>query len=359
VSDGEACTTDDECCGRTCTDGACVPLNTACKVAGNSCSADGECCSGLCKGGKCDLRASFCIQEGDICVDAADCCTARCDIADGATVGTCGPPPTGASFCNDGVEGSICGACNDCCSRLCAPYGPTGVNVCQPASGCHVTGDFCREDADCCGSDGTGLPGEGTVTCDKETGSVIGICRNPSSPPGGGSACNPQGNVCFYQNYACSVSSARANCCGGLGAGGGVCQLDPLGVPRCNGLDTCRQPGETCASADDCCNDVPCIPDADGVLRCLEVADGGSSCVASGDSCTVDADCCPGFTCVRPVGSTQGVCGIPGDTPPPDGSVPEAGTTPGCALYGQSCTTGADCCNGVTCVSNICKVVPN
>jgi hypothetical protein len=30
------------------------------------------------------------------------------------------------------------------------------VFVCQPASGCHVNGDMCREDTDCCGAAGAG-----------------------------------------------------------------------------------------------------------------------------------------------------------------------------------------------------------
>jgi hypothetical protein len=217
-----------------------------------------------------------------------------------------------------------------------------------------VTGDFCREDGDCCGAAGTGLPGDGNVTCDKAEGSVLGICRNPTSPPEGGAACNPQGNVCFFQDYACSVSSARANCCGGLGAGGGVCQLDPLGVPRCNGLgEECRAEGETCASTDDCCNDVPCVPDEDGVLRC-----GANQCVQPGDTCTIDADCCPGFVCVRPVGSTQGVCGTVTEPPTTDSGVPEAGPPANCALYGQNCDVTADCCNDVPCSPEGSCIIP-
>ncbi|MDH5675480.1 MAG: hypothetical protein OEZ06_25380 [Myxococcales bacterium] len=349
LSDGESCSENAECCGRSCTDGLCAPLNDSCKTAGNACGLDNDCCSGLCKDSVCILGASFCIQEGDICSRPEDCCTGRCDMIDGRDVGVCGPPPSGASFCSDGIEGSICDSCNDCCSRLCAPFGPTGVNVCQPASGCHVTGDFCREDRDCCGAADTGLPGEGNVTCEKEAGSDLGICRNPLS-------CSPQGNICHYMEYTCNVSAARANCCGGLGAMGGICQLDPLGVPRCNGLDVCREPGETCASADDCCMDLPCVPDASGVLRCIEPPpEGEPPCVPSTGGCTVNADCCPGNTCVRPVGSTQGTCNgtLDPPPPPPDGGTPDAGS---CAEYGQICSQSSDCCNGVPCTDGICKV---
>jgi hypothetical protein len=350
VSDGLACTTDAQCCGQSCVNDVCAPLTTACKTSGNACNGSGQCCSGLCADDVCQIAASYCIQENDICSRSEDCCTGTCLLDPGETIGVCGPPPTGASFCNDGIEGSLCGDCNQCCSRLCAPYGPTGVNICQPASGCHVTGDFCRQDGDCCGVEGTGLPGDGNVTCEKEAGSDLGVCRNPLS-------CNPQGNVCHYKDYACDGSSARANCCGGLGAKSGECQLDGLGVPRCNGLGTeCRAAGATCASADDCCNDVPCTPDAQGVLRCFDPPDGEPACVPSAGACTVNADCCVGGTCVRPVGSTAGTCGVTTPPPLPDGGTPDSGSGPACAEYGQTCETGADCCNSVPCDQGVCRV---
>jgi hypothetical protein len=269
------------------------------------------------------------------------------------------------------------------------------VFVCQPASGCHVNGDLCREDTDCCGGDPTnGLPGAGNVECQKESGAALGICRNPMS-------CSPQGNVCHYKDYTCGGSSSRNNCCAGVG-NSGVCQLDGLGVPRCNGLGTdCRDPGETCASADDCCNGVPCVPDANGILHC-----GSTSCRQTGNSCTINADCCTGNLCIRPVGSTQGTCGAV--TPPGTGGAPGSGGTAGtggasgtgattgsggtlgtggasstgattgsggttgtggatgtggtppvlCAEYGQQCGAVA-CCNtnlGVACIGGICKI---
>ena len=89
-------------------------------------------------------------------------------------------------------------------------------------------------------------------------------------------SCNPEGDVCHYQNYGntCGNSSARNDCCGGVG-NSGVCQLDPLGVPRCFGLGTsCQMTGDTCAFSGDCCDGAPCVPDDNGVLRC-----GGTQCV--------------------------------------------------------------------------------
>jgi hypothetical protein len=221
------------------------------------------------------------------------------------------------------------------------------VKVCQPASGCHVNGDLCRKTSDCCGAAGTGLPGDGNVTCEIDPGNVIGICRNPRS-------CNPEGNVCHYQNYACSISSARNDCCAAVG-NSGVCQLDALGVPRCYGLGECRKAGETCASAADCCGGVPCVPDAMGQLRCLEGSDAGPVCRKPGESCTINGDCCTGYICLTPAGSTQGTCGIyTPPPPPPDAGVPDAAPDAplGCGLVGQACTPGGTpCCDLVPCTN--------
>lgn len=373
VSDAGVCQLDSQCCGGSCTNGKCAALNPSCSTAGNSCAVGTDCCSGQCGTNKlCTLGGSYCIQPGDVCARANDCCTGSCNIAGGATLGTCGEQPSGSAFCK-GVDGVTCGGCGDCCSRLCAPFGPTGVKICQPANGCHVTGDLCRRNQDCCGgTDDDTLPGYGNVVCTIEPGADVGLCRNPSNGTSPGGACNPQGNVCHYKDYMCDISSARANCCGGLGAKGGVCQLDPLGIPRCNGLGgTCRDPGATCASTDDCCNNTPCVPDLDGVLRC-----GASVCEKSGGSCTINADCCPGGVCLRAPGSTFGSCagdtggggtggagsgGSSGSTAGTSGSggtagsVGTGGTSNTCSEYGQICGAANTCCNGVPCTFGICR----
>jgi hypothetical protein len=262
------------------------------------------------------------------------------------------------------------------------------VKICQPANGCHVNGDLCRKNSDCCGAAGTGLPGDGHVTCEIEPGKTLGICRNPM-------ACNPEGDVCHYMAYSCGNSSARADCCGGLGAKGGVCKLDRLGVPRCYGVGACRQAGETCAFTGDCCNDTPCVPDASGTLHCA-----ATTCVAEGGGCTISADCCRGSTCIVPTGSTKGTCGVISPPPGPGtggsggagaggtggasgsggagaggyGGTDDGGQTSGdagtgnqdatidlppppppvCSEYGQTCGTGADCCNAVPCTNGFC-----
>ena len=347
TSDGAACSSASECCGGSCDNGTCTALNAACKTSGNACGTAAECCSGLCTDGVCGLGSSFCTQSGDVCGRDTECCTGTCSIAEGASVGTCAAPPAGATNCGGGVDGSLCNGCGQCCSRLCAPFADTGVYVCQPASGCRVNGDLCREDRDCCGAAGTDLPGSGNVICEKDPGRDVGVCRNPMG-------CSPQGNVCHFQDYACSISSSRNNCCGATG-NSGACQLDPLGVPRCNGLgETCRAAGDSCASSADCCDGRPCVPDSAGQLHC-STSEVPNACITSGSGCTVDADCCTGVTCVRLPGSTQGMCGgaPPGGEVPPDGS-PTLPPTYACALYGQQCTQGSDCCSGVPCTGGLC-----
>ena len=357
IVDNQACADSASCCGGNCVAGLCQPLNSACHTAGNSCTDNTQCCSSLCEAGICKLGASFCIQTGDVCSDSGTCCSGDCQKGTG-TLGTCAPPPSGATYCSDGVDGTVCGDCNGCCSRLCTPYAPTGVRVCQPASGCRVNGDLCRRDSDCCGAAGTGLPGDGNVVCEIDAGKALGICRNPRS-------CNPQGNVCHFKDYACSVSSARNDCCAGVG-NSGVCQLDFLGVPRCNGLGTtCIVGGGICSSAMDCCNLMPCVPDGTGLLRCyappMTTLDAGvpSACVPAAGPCSINGDCCAGSTCIQPIGSTQGICGIPPRSPPPSDAGAVDASTNTCAEYGQTCTTASDCCNGINCWNGRCMdVIP-
>ncbi|HEY5959419.1 MAG TPA: hypothetical protein VIV60_22830, partial [Polyangiaceae bacterium] len=138
-----------------------------------------------------------------------------------------------------------------------------------------------------------------------------------------------------------------------------------------NGLGTtCRMAGDQCASADDCCNDAPCVRDTQGVLRCY--VDG--QCVPRGGSCTITGDCCPGSTCIRSAGSTSGSCGTPvsegtggasgaagasgvSGSPGASGASNNAqGGGPSCSEYGQMCSGDADCCNAIPCYNGTCHI---
>ena len=365
IGDNQACSSGASCCGGVCTNGTCAPLNTTCKTSGNTCAQSAECCSKLCQGGRCQIASSYCVQSGDVCSAGSDCCGGVCTKASGATLGTCGAPPaTGGTNCAGGYDGVVCNGCTDCCSRLCAPF-LSGVKICQPANGCHIEGDLCGKDTDCCGGDNTnGLPGNGNVHCAISPGYTIGICLTPG--PGtdaGNGACNPEGDVCHYKNYVCGPSSsARNDCCLHLGSSSD-CTLDAVGVPRCHAIGApggpaCRTSGQTCAFSGDCCNNVPCVPGPTGQLVCYagtSGGDGGAVCVPATGPCTVNADCCTGAFCSVPPGSIKGTCnalplgsgggGGDGGSSAPDGGSP----TSTCSLYGQSCATSASCCSSVPC----------
>ncbi|HLK39947.1 MAG TPA: hypothetical protein VKU41_24495, partial [Polyangiaceae bacterium] len=246
--------------------------------------------------------------------------------------------PRGSANCSM-VDGTVCGgvasadagppACGGgCCSRLCAPYGPTGVLVCQPASGCHVVGDACRQDSDCCYS----APG----ACNISPPNVLGNCRNPLS-------CKPNGDVCRLATMSCNAS---CDCCSG-NCHKDTCRPDSVGVPRCTG-SSCVGAGLQCSSSADCCNLAPCVPNPGAGSGGPQFVCSGQACVPACGACTINADCCAGESCIVPVGATQGTCG------PCGGSGGDAGT---CALYGQNCAVDSDCCDGVPCTSNHCQYV--
>jgi hypothetical protein len=369
-SDNTACTTNGQCCSQTCTAGKCTPLSTTCSTLGNQCTSGASCCSGLCSGSSCQ-PSSFCAQANDACATNGDCCTGVCNVASGKTVGTCAStPPGGAANCGM-VDGQLCGGSagdggvvfldsglpqcgGPCCSRSCAPWGPTGVLVCQPASGCHPVGDLCTADADCCGASGILGGSNKPVTCDMSGGGPVGICRLPMG-------CKPNGDVCKLATMTCNSS---CDCCAGNCETQDTCKQDNVGVPRCAQAQ-CVSGGGSCASSADCCNGAPCVPNPSGnpPYTCSTLA-----CIPSCGACTNNADCCPGTSCEVAQGSTHGICGPcggggtdggtstggdGGGSGSSDGGIPT--TDAGCALYGQVCTTASQCCYGLPCSSGRCE----
>ena len=377
ISDNMACSSDSSCCGGKCstpTDGAprtCVPLNTTCKTSGNTCLNNTDCCSSYCNGGFCSSTPSFCTQTGDVCSTDAECCGGICTIAVGATLGNSSVATApGAGGCT--VAGEVCSAVvNDagvavdggsiacggnCCSRSCAPYGPTGVDVCQYPSGCRPVGEICREDGDCCGSATDPGGSKGDSFCSKGTladGGIadVGRCEQ-------GTGCQAAGTVCRLATTSCNASD---NCCNGSGGPDVqthpyLCQQDDVGIPRCTQVGSCADAGSKaglpCSTSADCCG-LACVP--------TNVTDGGApficggSCQAAGSTCSTNADCCPGLPCVLPPGGSSGTCGgalLPDGGLSDGGSINLDGGT--CALYGQECEAGADCCDNVPCTAGRC-----
>lgn len=391
LSDGTSCTSGGQCCSSTCSaSGVCVALNPTCKTAGNACSNGSECCNGVCNANhQCAPpgQVSYCNQAGDVCRADNECCTGVCKVAAGASVGTCAIISTACL-----VDGTVCNGCGACCSHFCGPFGAGGPDICQPASGCRVEGDLCHKDSDCCGGDPlSGLPGAGLVRCEPDPvyGGRIGTCGGPRAsncPDGTDScknSCNPEGNVCHYTNTAIcegATTSQRNDCCACI-SGKECCKLDRTGIPRCNALEACVAVGGSCAFSGDCCEGLPCVPDAiTGRLTC------GAKCVPMGGLCTTNADCCVGSLCQVSPGSLAGICTVPTLPPGPDGGVPprtDGGVGPGpdgslpgpdggattdpdaevvsppdlppppplCSFFGQDCSMSQLCCEGMTCVN--------
>jgi hypothetical protein len=252
-----------------------------------------------------------------------------------ATLGTCQlVPASGASQCTS--AGEVCGAGADyngtdplptcggeCCSRACFPYGPGGILVCQPPSGCHPTGELCATDNDCCGGGNQPDADKANVHCSISPGFTVGRCDQ-------GNVCAPAGDICKLATNSCNDTD---RCCAGtVQTHPDVCRKDNLGIPRCGADSTidCTDPsshvGEVCATSADCCG-LPCTGSPEVGFFCQ----GG--CQNPGSGCTTDADCCSGSPCVIPGGQTTGTCG-------------DVGT---CSAYGQACDATHMCCSGLTC----------
>lgn len=327
VPDGMACTTGTACCSGTCTAGTCQALATGgCKSAGNPCTDNTQCCSRLCRNGTCALGSSYCIQPGDACARSSDCCTANCVIPSGRTLGTCQKLDIGGAG-NCTQDGIVCAGCTNCCSRQCAPYATSGVKICQPASGCRITNGTCQKNSDCCGGDPTAQtedPGNVTCTIAAGTSPPTGTCRNPTG-------CQPRGAVCGAKavENVCGGNEREA-CCDCPPPKFNCCKADAVGIFRCFGggskdcptgftgkAPCCIASGERCQFSAECCGGVPCVPDAQGVLRCLPKPPSGPACVMENNACTTTADCCAGLTCNITPGRAFGTCGRPVPPPPP------------------------------------------
>lgn len=359
VSDNQNCGKDSDCCSGTCTANKCAPLNNTCHTLGNSCTTGTDCCSKFCEQGIC-AQSSYCTQNGDICTKNGDCCGAICTIQQGKIFGVCGQPKNVGAQCS-AVDGVTCGGnvpdagslgdggipvCGgDCCSRSCAPWGPTGVLICQPASGCRPVGDICAQDSDCCGGFPGGSWGKNPVTtCNKANLSdPVGVCSNPNG-------CKPDGDICRLKTNQCNATDV---CCTGVVQQFNTCHQDLLGVPRCSYKkgDPCVPSQGGCSSSADCCNLNPCVPNLNGnpPFVCYPTA-----CVPKQGPCTTNADCCPGNTCYIQNGQTSGTCQPLVNPPLSDGGQPP----PPCSLYAQTCSTSGDCCNGVPCTNGRCEYPP-
>jgi hypothetical protein len=355
---GQTCTGNTECCTHSCVGTVCAAGGNggSCGVTGTTCTMDSQCCSTNCQGGFCEA-AYFCQANGDVCGSDKDCCGNACSVEDGGPGDCITVNGGGGGGCTQ--DGNPCTGGSGCCSRICSDPG-TGSDVCLPATGCRLTGDWCVDSPECCGY---GV--SGNVQC------TNGRCDN-------GTSCNGTGNICGAPVLPDGGKvNASQNCCDGMKS---VCKLDSSGIPRCFGGGTSQCPtgytgvapcciasGQTCQFKDQCCGSSPCLPNPDGGqdLVCAPPL----TCVAVGGGCTNfsdgGTDCCSGTVC-----GSGGACQVPitdGGSCQPNGTTCSASSMccsmicamgdgglvctppPTCSPQGNVCTSTTDCCSGLTC----------
>ncbi len=318
-ADGNACTQNDACQGKTCVAGAkklcndsnpctsdsCDTISGSCVFdgkpqSGKSCDADGSVCTldDACAQGTCVAGAKKVCDDGNVCTD--DSCEAKTGCVKIANAVSCtdGNACTDKDVCTGGsCKGGLvnCDDGNACTSDSCSPTagcqhaGNTGS--CSDADLC-TTGDHCASGS---------CIAPGKLNCDD-----VNPCTND--------ACNPK-NGCSHTN-----NTAQLPCYSGAAntAGIGMCKA---GTAACGG----GKPGacqgeiapkpEACNGFDDDCNGQ--TDEALGSTTC-----GKGSCLHTAQNCLSGV----AQTCDPLAGSSPDICndldddcnGVPDDGCPPD-----------------------------------------
>ena len=386
---GAACDDDDPCTVEdTCQSGACSGRAKDCSAQADPCN-DGVCRA---SDGQCVKRPK---DNGTACSDNDSCTT-----GDSCQNGACRP---GAGVdcrslnddCNDGVcrqsdgqcvkepkdDGTACGAGGECvagsceatCRALNATCNPNNNRCCQDepticeplnpncyASGdeqdprcCHLTGDSCDDDCECC----AGRFCEGGACC-SHTGSP---CETADECCSGFTTLDcVSGRCCVEESFPCEE---EGDCCTGFCGPNNECQACLNLRQSCDSdLNQCCQTGgrTICAQSFDF-NDANCCRPLGGACEgSQDCCDGqrstctnGRCCLGEDATCTASSQCCPGFSCRGGVCRSD-ICLEPGEACPP-GSInccPEEGTTCSggtcCRQVGRPCVKlngiGDPCC---------------
>ena len=378
--------------------------NVVCTVAGGSCTTDGQCCSRSCDvaAGKCASSVATCGGTGTSCAVPTDCCNLQCDTARGVCSAAAACTADGASCaspgecCSGTCTGATCQALNTACKTAGNPCtatdGGTGgccSGLCSAgkcvlgSSFCIQPGDACARDTDCCGG-----------ACAKAGGATLGVCTDVQTTGTGqcthdGVLCNGCGSCCSRNcgpwaltgvsvcqpGLGCKILNAfcttNDDCCGGGGTSPEVtCQAATSSTGAALSIGVCTQnhgnqvPGGICrltGGANACSNaqsDCECVlnPKAQccaydtlGLPRCLgsgSCGDGSTGvfagqdpkcCRQAGQTCNTSAECCGLTPCVP---DATGVLHCL--APKPDGGI-------SCVATGGSCTATGDCCTGMVC----------
>ena len=287
-----------QCCSKILSGGVCQKLgsegtNYACSTLGESCGSGYECCSRNCQGGTC-IPAYTCNAPGDICTRTEDCCSGMCSPgASAADPGRCLAPSGGCT--QDGVP---CDGPSNCCTRRCVDLG-SGTTVCQPAGGCRMTGDFCDSTDACCGGTNEADPGTQPSTygvfCDGP-GPDRRLGRTPRrvrhelqershlherhelQPAGQHLRRVRRERLPELLRPGRLQRQRQDRLQAGLERHPALLRLSARrrhGTPCPDGYDgsnplCCIAQGAVCQFRDQCCGGTPCVPDAEGVLRCAK-----------------------------------------------------------------------------------------
>lgn len=322
---GTECADNSECCSNDC-QGTCQSLGPGCVSFGETCDAEGfdsDCCSKSCENFGTDeepdlrcARSSACNSRGDICSEDTDCCSGVC------LDGRC---PTQDEINGQLFAGEPCSADKDCASYACASNIPGGPKTCQFLGGCRPAGEICSESWQCCSnldiSEGGGdmcleeNASEG-VGCEAHAIEGLSVCGLNTDP-------KEVGEICFD-----TEGNKVHDCCPSDN-----CEETVTGVWRCSGgegFDECREDGDTCQAADQCCSGIcaPVVTETGTELRC------GASCIEADGLCTTNADCCGGIC-------SDGIC---------DEETSE------CTPLGAACTDSGECCSG-SCIDGYCQSI--
>ena len=315
-SDGNPCTTADQCVqgfcvggppatcddDNVCTDDTCNPqapdLAAACQHTPNQDPCDdGVFCNGadVCAGGTCN-------HDGDPCAGGAEC-HRECNEATDSCLDAAGTPCTDdGNLCTDDTcdgDGSCVHLSNN------APC-PDGV-FCNGADVC--AGGVCIHAGDPCASGSA---------CDRTCNEAAGNCLSPT-----GTTCLDDGNVCTDDTCDgqgnCTHPNNTAPCTDGI---------------FCNGTDVCA--GGVCTHAGNpCANGPACDRSCHEETKDCHDA-GGTSCPDDGNVCTDDT--CDG----------NGGCAHPNNTAPCDDGQfcngPDTCQAGACTVH-----AGDPCINGTAC----------
>ena len=354
-SDGNTCSSGQQCASRTCTSTHCVPDT-------NGCWVDEDCASG-----------KYCDRDALTCADKL-ASGAGIPMTDGYHTGTCSDA---TAVCQSGICNSAMTTCGSNTTVSCSSPAQCASNVCDTNGMCGVM-------------DG----GSGCTSMNAAALCQSGTCASGHCVPAGGSGCwldadCPSNTYCNRASSMCTAKLANGVRIPSDGLHDGSCnQTNAAATCQSGGCnpssDTCGATnGASCSDADECIRDIcggngkcglengtgPCTQgNAKLVCQSSTCSATANVCVApSTQPCASDDDCTPqqycdafNSVCVPdlPNGSPlpsdvlhSGLCTMPVANAVCVSGVCNSSTQTCAAPLNANCTANADCTGGL-CGSN-------